>query len=97
MICAFKSRESYIPYNILRSLTVIIMNPTLFNSSYRIHQNLGLGLGSFGSWASSLQFLDLSNNRFCGTIGSTFNNLKELEYLNLNNNEFEGLKISLNP
>ena len=86
MICAFKSRESYYPYNLQRSLTVIIMNPRLFNSSYRIHQNLV----SFGSWGSSLQFLDLSNNRFCGTIGYNFNNLKELEYLRLNDNEFEG-------
>lgn len=85
MICAFKSRGDCERYEGFRSLTTIIMNPRLFNSSYRIHQNL-VNFRQF----SSLRFLDLSNNRFCGTIGDNFNNLKELEYLSLNDNEFEG-------
>ena len=85
MVCVFKSRGDDEQYTGSRSLISIFMNPRLCHSSYRIHQNLE----NFRQF-SSLQILDLSNNRFCGTIGDNFNNLKELEYLRLNDNEFEG-------
>lgn len=85
----FKPRCQGENYENSRALTYFKIGPS--NPREPVHQNL-----EYFDQYSSMQILDLSNNRFCGVIGDYFNNLKQLRTLDLRNNILDGKTNQIN-